>query len=165
MEADSGDNRDEGHPKRLGASTKRMLLFFAVWLCILAFGVYRERRSNFEQRLIDLGCIRAALQAYNGDHGGYPLGWGSSSIGPGGKRYPEWIPGLIPRYIASIPNDPREISAPNRQYLYFSDGRGFKIIAHGVEDATYAAKVRPDLIDPRRRAYAYGFWTPTASNW
>lgn len=148
----------------------RQVGFLAFWLFFVVLGFDSIAKSHFSQRLEDLQKIRISLDAYKVEHGVYPkvvdANLGVVSIGDASNPNPRtWIAGLVPKYLSFVPRDPRVLQAANKQYLYFSDGRDFKIVAHGAEDAGFAMNARPDLIDPRRKTFAYGYWTPGASQW
>jgi len=119
--------------------------------------------DRYAHVVADLTAIRNALNAYYADNGTYPVG----NVSVNDASHPpkdRWIPGLVPKYLAAVPTDPRGLPAANRQYLYMSDGRQYKIISHGSEDATYGSKARPDLVDPLRPTHAFGFWTSGFAN-
>jgi len=119
--------------------------------------------QRYEKVVTDLRTIRDALTAYHADHGSYPVA--TVSVGDASHPDPDrWIPDLAPHYMSQVPRDPRRLTASNRQYLYMSNGRDYKIIAHGAEDVTYGRKAHPELIDPRRPEYAFGFWSPGFAN-
>lgn len=126
-------------------------------------------------RVRDLIDLRNALEAYRTDHGRYP-----ESPGPGawaaihnasGLPTPSWIPDLAPRYIASLPRDPRSNLSEAGQYVYASNGTNFKLLAlYPEQDCEVIAKLRPDLLDPIRggdpySCHAYGFWSPGGAKW
>jgi hypothetical protein len=115
-------------------------------------------------RLRDFEQMSGALTAYKKAHGAYPVASFVTAY-PNGKHEPNWIPGLVPDYLSKIPKDPRGSSDPTRQYMYASDGRDFKIIAHATEDFVSMAKKLPQVIDPRRPTWAYGIWTNGAATW
>jgi peptidoglycan/LPS O-acetylase OafA/YrhL len=114
--------------------------------------------------LADLQALRAALEDYRRDHGEYPRSRGFDGLYSNfGAASPAWIGGLAPKYIAALPRDPRKTSDPLRQYLYRSDGKDYKLLAHGTckpFDATH-----PEMVDPRRKCFAVGFWTAGAAGW
>ncbi|MGC4071642.1 MAG: hypothetical protein QM760_03860 [Nibricoccus sp.] len=64
-----------------------------------------------------------------------------------------------------MPEDPRGSHESAQQYLYTSDGRDYKIIAHGPEDCSLVVARTPSLADPRRTTWAYGYWTEGAAAW
>lgn len=119
--------------------------------------------DRYAHVVADLTAIRNALNAYYADNGAYPVG----EVSLNDASHPpkdRWIPGLVPKYLQVVPTDPRGLPAASHQYLYMSDGRQYKIISHGSEDATYGRKARPDLVDPQRPTHAFGFWTPGFAN-
>ncbi|MBI5426093.1 MAG: hypothetical protein HZA32_18630 [Opitutae bacterium] len=120
--------------------------------------------SFAEIRLRDLARIREALEAYRRDHQAYPAA-SFVSAWSDGKHNPAWIPGLVPQYLSRLPEDPRGSHESAQQYLYTSDGKDYKIIAHGPEDCALVVARTPSLADPRRTTWAYGYWTAGAATW
>jgi hypothetical protein len=83
-----------------------------------------------QQRAADLIAITTALDAYKAARGSYPVTLGFRNIAEHG---PDWIPGLAPEFIPSVPREPLRSSNANRpQYWYVSDGAEFKMIVHSV---------------------------------
>ena len=115
----------------------------------------------------DLIVIRSALEQYHKETGSYP----STSLRWDGKRtcWGEskeiWIDGLVPKYLAVLPSDPRNSDQCDLHYIYRSDGKDYKLISYkavGFEPATTAV---PNIKDPARYDHAFGFWTDAASSW
>jgi len=129
---------------------------------------------HFNTRPSDLLVIQRALEKYHAEHGVYPatgpedgrqvffgIGWNSND--------PNWIPGLVPRYLDRLPIDPRKSNIPNAQYIYASNGAAYKLLAMEPEDCKFAVLVRPWLRDPVRSALrgaciAYGIYTRGAEH-
>lgn len=133
-----------------------------------AFVIYQSSSSVriTDIRIADLGAIHHALQKYRNDHHSYPLARDGITIANvNSDNYETWIPGLVPTYLKAVPLDPRSDRSTNRYYLYISDGVDYKIVAHAAEDFATVLQSRPELVDPRRPSYAYGFWTPGAAQW
>jgi hypothetical protein len=61
-----------------------------------------------------------------------------------------------------LPRDPELSEQGAKQYLYRSDGKDFKLLAHGVTPVSPAEK---KLADPTRLTWAFGYWTPSAEKW
>lgn len=121
--------------------------------------------SYFIVRRQDILKVQHALEAFHAAHGCYPASEGWQGVKTlWGKADVDWIPELTPKYIISLPADPRPGGNPEHQYLYFSNGEDYKLIAHGTEDAQAVAKLFPHLIDPKR-PHAYGVWTDGAAEW
>jgi 2-polyprenyl-3-methyl-5-hydroxy-6-metoxy-1,4-benzoquinol methylase len=124
-------------------------------------------QSIRRSRIADLRTVCAALEAYRSKHNSYPLsrgGWDGLRTS-WGLSSPEWIPGLVPRYLRTLPRDPRGDNDPEHQYLYRSDGTNYKLISHSPDDIPVVKALRPELIDPARENWAYGFWTDGAVLW
>lgn len=121
-------------------------------------------------RLIDFYMIVYALERYKLKHQAYPI---SSDGGRGwdglysrfGESRSDWIPGLAPEFLPELPRDPRMNKSTSEQYLYKSDGANYKLLAHSPDDCLEVLKVFPNLIDPRRNCWAYGYWTPRGASW
>lgn len=91
------------------------------------------------KRVADIEQMKLLLENYWQDYKEYPdtgnawraassvchATFGSGSPGYGATGY---IPGLVPDYIAELPEDPKGVSA-NKCYLYRSDGQAYKLLA------------------------------------
>jgi hypothetical protein len=110
--------------------------------------------------------INQALARYHTKNGIYPIGTGpEGNFTPDGKFKTDWIQGLAPEYIDSLPRDPRNRNSRNDQYFYWSDGKDYKLIRHGADDCDSVKRLKPEMIDPVRDCWAYGYWTPNAAKW
>lgn len=123
------------------------------------------------QRIADLIAINAALQAFYEANGQYPVTPNRGSFVSVISAGEDWIPGLAPSFIATLPNDPAGSSDQNNQYWYASQGGSYKLIVHGV-GAACGPEVEESGIarDPARSeadgtCWAYGFWTPDMANY
>jgi hypothetical protein len=123
------------------------------------------------QRLAELAEIKSALERFHHDHERYPL-----SVNDGkswsGWLWPasdaNWIPELVPEYIAQLPLDPRHAATPYMQYIYKSDGRNYKLLTVLPEDCAVTVKDHPEMSDKVRnqaRCTSYGYWTAAAEIW
>ena len=122
--------------------------------------------SFYPKRLKDLKHINTALTAYHKKYGTYPKSKGYDGfLTKWGESSEEWIKGLIPTYIHSLPRDPRKNHDNTQQYLYKSNGKDFKLISHYPEDCKTVKSEHPELIDPKRDCWAYGYWTEGAKDW
>lgn len=114
----------------------------------------------------DLKKIKRALEMYFNDKKHYPVSTGFDGIHTKwGKSGKDWIPELVPDYIDSLPRKQPYTNSNSTQYLYKSDGKDYKLISHCPKDCQKVKEVSPNLIDPRRDCWAYGFWTPGAKEW
>ena len=124
-------------------------LTFAV--CLFAF----TREDAFTSRLKGLEALREALETYRRDTGGYPDTGGKWAFlatdedGPGRNI----LSTLHPAHLREIPLPPGMDREALKGFLYRSNGKDFKLIAHNVEDCARARDTRAELIDPARRMY------------
>lgn len=123
--------------------------------------------SYTPRRVADLSKIVIALERYKREHHSYPLsspGW-DGIYSEYGESKPDWIAGLTPKYLESLPHDSGSDAQSTTQYLYRSDGANYKLISNGPDDCEQVKLKSPQLVDPMRDCRAYGFWTPRASDW
>jgi hypothetical protein len=122
-----------------------------------------ETVSPTQQRIQDLTAINASLAAYHQANGAYPVSSGFQGYASnwGAGLGADWIPGL---QTTALPRDPSMSDTPESQYLYFSDGVDYKLIAHLTGDCSAEIETNGVRIDPARRdatqCWAYGYWTP-----
>ena len=134
-----------------------------------AQAVINSEKSQFT-RVSDLGAIAYALERYKLKHQMYPI---SSNKGKGwdglysdyGLSKVNWIEGLVPEFLSALPRDPRLLIHGSYQYIYKSNGANYKLIAHSPDDCEEVREVHPQLIDPQRDCWSYGYWTPRAVLW
>ncbi|WP_339425823.1 sulfatase-like hydrolase/transferase [Pseudomonas proteolytica] len=123
--------------------------------------------TQYLQRKRDLEEIRTALEKYREAKGSYPLSqafdglysiWGSAAQ--------NWIPGLVPTFLSTLPRDPQLSKEATPQYIYRSNGAAYKLISHGANaSCKIALRDAPQLVDPRRNCFGFGFWSPGAEGW
>lgn len=126
-----------------------------------------EITESTPQRVRDLTAIIYALEKYKLDNRKYPI---SSNGYDGlhtdyGRASEKWIEGLVPKYLDKLPSDPRKNESGNDQYIYRSNGANYKLIAHNPDDCEQVKKLFPNIVDPLRDCWAYGFWTKKAAYW
>jgi hypothetical protein len=145
-------------------------------LLIVTAGLFIESQPiNVARRVNDLTDIRNAVGAYREVHGTYPRSSNEEFTGlynAWGPSAEDWIRGLVPRYIARLPRDPRMSSNGAEQYLYRSNGSEFKLLSfYPEDDCRVIRRRRPELLDPVRGGsgayvcHAYGFWSQGAAVW
>lgn len=90
-------------------------------------------KARDARRIADFREIQKALELYYDTNGSYPLGsqgsgqW--SSHAPGYGNNDNYIVGLAPTYIPTLPRDPKYDEA-HYGYLYNSNGTDYIILAH-----------------------------------
>lgn len=121
----------------------------------------------YVQRVGDLASIHAALEAYHRANGTYPVSQSYDGVHSNwGRSAEDWIPGLVPTFIKTLPRDPELSEDGDLQYLYRSDGTDYKLIAHhSLGSCATAKKLAPYLIDPVRDCWGFGYWTEGAQGW
>lgn len=124
-------------------------------------------KANDAKRRSDLVQLRNALEQYASDKGSYPStsgNWYSSDpneIAGVPVKGGNWIPGLAPTYIKSLPADPvggtglssltPGCSGWSKSYLYRSiDGAGYELLAHCSGEAMSMNDIKDGLFDPTR---------------
>ncbi len=112
-------------------------------------GAYAKARDA--HRRADLETFQAALELYYNDNGSYPSTGGalySSETGDvQSNNNGNWIPGLSPTYIATLPHSPGgPVLAGNcttggykNAYEYRSDGVNYKLLAHCGPEGTWTS--------------------------
>jgi len=155
---------------RLVGRLAAVLVLILVVLYLLPDLLYPNRAV----RLAHFQTISDALERYRNDVGHYPVSHNPATgdwlgIGWGGERN-DWIPDLVPRYLAHLPVEPRNAPLVKfAQYLYRSDGTDYKVLILSPEDCAITIFVNPWLKDPVRdnenACSAYGVWTKGASPW
>lgn len=131
-----------------------------------------ERKNTLKQ-------LQSALEQYYSDNSAYPSTnsvWYSSEAGDAqSNNNGNWIPGLSPDYIPSLPKDPSGGDSPlvgctdnKRAYWYKSNGNEYAILTHcAIENAKELNNPQSPLYDPQRptislRVYQGG---TTAASW
>lgn len=122
------------------------------------------REAAFSTMVRDLARVNEALLAYYSKYKTLPIGDYVDAVDAAGRYNPEWIRGLVPEFLPELPRDPRELNDRFKQYLYFSDGSAFKLIASAAPDGYKVRIQNPQTSDPVR-ADAYGFYLPAAADW
>jgi prepilin-type N-terminal cleavage/methylation domain len=124
-------------------------------------------KSRTVRSIQDMRELQKALEFYYDAHGSYPSSLGGSGSWDGlhtcwGDASSDWIPGLVPTYISSLPHSPNNSGACDNNYIYNSNGVDYKLIWHNPEDCDAVQRQYSQLVDPLRTCWAYGFWTPGA---
>lgn len=90
-------------------------------------------KARDTRRITDLKQMQTALEIYYDKNGQYPLPAGGSLVWSGHcpdyGNYNNYILGLAPDYMASLPVDPK-YDESYYGYLYKSDGKDYALIAH-----------------------------------
>ncbi|WP_168232829.1 sulfatase-like hydrolase/transferase [Pseudomonas veronii] len=120
--------------------------------------------AKFKQRKSDLDKIHTALEHYHDTYGAYPQSSGFDGIlSDWGRSSENWVSGLVPDFIEFLPRDPDLSATALPQYLYWSNGTDYKLIAHGTpQSCSIASQLNPEMVDPVRQCYAFGFWSKNA---
>jgi len=162
---------------RKGFTLIELLVVISIIAILAAIGlvVYSSTQKNarVSKRIQDLKALKLAAEQYKVDNGTYPstslkwYTWNSSgscpSNPPGGvTAITTTAPGLAPKYIASLPNDPSDGC-----YAIISDGNDYKIISYAATEMKAADyQKQPSYADSngsRPNAWAV-FDDPTATS-
>ncbi len=127
-------------------------------------------RAPFEVAQEEIEQLQTALQAYKDEHGNYPMSSNDGRDWDGlhtkwGQSTENWIDGLAPKYVSSLPRDWRNSKSPDYQYLYRSNGRFYKIMNRRPPDCELARLIVPTFADPSRDCWAYSAWVGIARTW
>lgn len=160
--------------KKHGFTLIEMLIVIAIigtlaTIIIVSANAARQK-SRTAQAQTDLAQIHLALEAYQSEHGKYPVSTGGIGVWDGlyssyGDSSANWIPGITPLYMITLPRSPNNSTDGTNNYIYNSDGRNYKLIWHVPEECAKVKVSHPELIDPARDCWAYGYWTAGARNW
>ncbi len=136
-----------------------------VFLRVFPIEPFSVKRAAFinsteGQRVRHLVRLNSALGGYYKKHKKYPITKGYQGIKScWGASRADWISGVVPEFIDALPRDPTNNDNCSPQYLYKSNGKGYKLIAHKPPDFSLVIALFPELLDIRRRFHSYGFWT------
>jgi len=121
--------------------------------------------GDFKQRVDDVNNIKSALENFHNKYSHYPRSVGMDGLYTNwGKSTPNYIIGLVPEFLESLPIDPRQLEDGSKNYLYTSNGSDFKFIVHSAPEFD-KRNVEISMIDPRRPSKAYGIWSEGAEKW
>ena len=129
-------------------------------------------KARDAKRAGDIRQIKTALELYYSDNSSYPVAaaWFGGTGNCWGTITDTWIPNLS-NYIARLPLDPKPTDCGS-VYVYASDGRNFKVIAHAPENCE--ATAYKNIKDPARDGgsnpaivdgnfcWGWSFYTPAA---
>ncbi len=133
-------------------------------------------KSRDTKRIAELRSIQTALELYYSTNGQYPQpsqGWSTwSGHCPGYGDNDNYIVGLAPTYIPTLPKDPL-YDTGGQCYLYHSNGTDYMIIAHftmeTISGGDPSAAGNPQYIRALDRACCWqptiAVYTPVAKNW
>jgi prepilin-type N-terminal cleavage/methylation domain-containing protein len=135
-------------------------------------------KSRDVSRKATLRSLQTALELYYSSNGAYPTTggvWyssepgGNQGITNGPSNDGNWVPGLMPLYIKSLPRDPKGgtslICGPtwSSAYLYLSvDGKNYTLLSHcGPEKSVPSTDT---FYDPRRPGSTFKICTTPEAN-
>ncbi|OGZ06019.1 MAG: hypothetical protein A3C93_06370 [Candidatus Lloydbacteria bacterium RIFCSPHIGHO2_02_FULL_54_17] len=98
-----------------------------------SIGIARTKARD-AQRVVNLNQIANAVAMYQNDSGGVPPGEDGVEYVNGN---PEWIPGLVPKYISSVPSDP--IDSADHKFHYSRQGNDYEVISFLEREGNDAA--------------------------
>lgn len=80
------------------------IIAILISIAVVSYGQITQNGRD-SRRKQDLANVQAALEFYKLENGGYPTSC-TSFCSPNGEV--DWIPGLAPEFISTVPEDPRE---------------------------------------------------------
>lgn len=124
-----------------------VVAIISVLTSVILFSINEARKQSRDKvRKIDLKQLQLALELYKEANGVYPdgcnIGWSGVGLGagssyecpvpPGG----DYIKGLVPDFLPSLPTDPNPPSGSvDYGYIYSSDGNTYKLLAFGTVES------------------------------
>lgn len=121
------------------------------------------------ERIAELRQMVKALELYHTEFGAYPStggAWHGGRAGCyGGHGYGStgYIPGLVPKFVETLPEDPR--ASGSSCYLYRSNGTDYMMLAHQTIE-TFDPDIGPHPMDrPLANQQTIAVYTPGARNW
>ena len=137
-------------------------------ITIVAYNGIQER-ANFSKSQSDLSALNKAIQLYYADNGSYPSSTSTCTNGWCGwdqATDDNFIPGLVPKYIASTPQLPTS-NASNNTYLYSSaTGVNFRLMRYKADTAGLSTVERtnnPLLASPSFSTTGWGYKSDNVS--
>lgn len=109
-------------------------------------------RARDQKRYKDLDLMEAALYSFYTQNGRFPdtgLAWQGVC-----NSFPDWIPGLVPEFISSLPQDPqgcRDNGGNFDGYIYRSNGTDFKVAADWMAEEGELCRTPADKYWDERR--------------
>lgn len=135
-----------------------------------------QAKARDTQRITDLKNVQKAVETYYADHGSYPLSANGSGAWaghcPSYGNYDEYIVGLAPTYLKTLPVDPK-YDTSGYCYLYRSTGMDYMVITHqtmeSICEGDPSAACNPDYIRSLDR-FTYiqptiAVYSPGAKTW
>ena len=137
-----------------------------------------RKNANYLKRLSDINQIELGLQRYNAVNlGKYPSTneiWLSHAtcVAQSATVNAQFVPGLVPTYMASMPKDPENatdcLNGP--VYMYKSNGRKYKLIVYNdKKDVDVLLQKNKNMIDPVRASTSttpsFGVWLLGGANY
>ncbi|MEK7569193.1 MAG: type II secretion system protein [Patescibacteria group bacterium] len=93
-----------------------------------------REKARDTQRVANVNQITNAIALYQSDNEGVPPGDDGVEYVNGN---PEWIPGLVPKYISIVPSDP--IDADEHKFHYSRMGNDYEVISFLEQNGNQAA--------------------------
>ncbi len=113
-------------------------------LAVVLTSISQARANSRDKaRQVDLRSIQLSLELYKEAYGSYPAagcsasGWATPGPVTSGTSCNEYIAGLVPNFIGSLPLDPKNENDTNRGFYYRSNGTEYKVmVSRSVETLT-----------------------------
>ena len=93
-----------------------------------------REKARDTQRVANVNQITNAIALYQSDNEGVPPGDDGVEYVNGN---PEWIPGLVPKYMSSVPSDP--IDVDQHKFHYSRQGNDYEVISFLEQNGNQAA--------------------------
>lgn len=130
-------------------------------------------KARDAHRKATLKQLQTALELYYNDNNAYPVqaSYASSEPGDFPPYSANYIPGLVPTYIAKLPSDPKGGNSTNsvcpggwkNAFLYISNGTDYKLLSHCAPEGTWTNS--DNFYDPGRPTWAWQVSSPGGYAW
>lgn len=135
-------------------------------LIVVMNPITQFKKGRDSQRRSTLKQLQTAIEQYYDDNGTYPTTVGAYFSSDPTDSYNNnngnWIPGITPKYMQTLPSDPSggnatcaPLTGTKRAYIYRSDGFQYALISCGPEISAGLNNPKDSMYDPAHPTTAW----------